>query len=239
LNPARRGAIMLAMDKTAALKRTALFGELSDTDLRALADRASERRLARGEMLFFEGDEARGLYVVVEGAVRAFRESLEGREQVIHVESAGATIAEVPVFDDGKYPSTVAGEEDSVLLFIDKRDVRRLCLEHPQIALAALKLLATRVRRTAALVEQLSLFEVDQRLARLLLAEARTRGVRSGASVTVELLLTNQQIAARIGSVREVVSRALNRLQQNSLISVDGRRITIADEAVLQSYAGD
>lgn len=230
---------MRVMDKVAALKRTALFGELSDTDLRALADRASERRLARGEMLFFEGDEARGLYVIVEGAVRAFRESLEGREQVIHVETAGATIAEVPVFDDGKYPSTVAGEEDSVLLFIDKRDVRRLCLEHPQIALAALKLLATRVRRTAALVEQLSLFEVDQRLARLLLAEARARGARQGASLTVELLLTNQQIAARIGSVREVVSRALNRLQQNGLISVDGRRITIADEAVLQSYAGD
>jgi CRP-like cAMP-binding protein len=230
---------MTAMDKIAALKRTAMFGELSDTDLRALADRASERRLARGEILFFEGDESGGLYVVVEGSVRAFRESIEGREQVIHVETAGATIAEVPVFDDGSYPSTVAGEEDSLLLFINKRDVRRLCLERPQIALAALKVLATRVRRTAALVEQLSLFEVDQRLARLLLAEARARGKREGAGVVVELILTNQQIATRIGSVREVVSRALNRLQQNGLISVEGRRITIPDEAVLQSYAGD
>ncbi|MFL6216937.1 MAG: Crp/Fnr family transcriptional regulator [Blastocatellia bacterium] len=227
------------MDKIAALKRTAMFGELNDMDLRALADRASERRLARGEILFVEGDEGGGLYVIVEGSVRAFRESLEGREQVIHVETAGATIAEVPVFDDGPYPSTVAGEEDSLLLFINKRDVRRLCLEHPQIALAALKVLATRVRRTAALVEQLSLFEVDQRLARLLLAEARARGKREGATVTVELILTNQQIVARIGSVREVVSRALNRLQQNGLIAVDGRRITIADEAVLQAYAGD
>jgi len=216
-----------------------MFGELSEADLRALADRASERRLARGEILFVEGDESGGLYVIVEGSVRAFRESLEGREQVIHVETAGATIAEVPVFDDGFYPSTVAGEEDSLLLFINKRDVRRLCLDHPQIALAALKVLATRVRRTAALVEQLSLFEVDQRLARLLLSEARSRGKREGANVTVELILTNQQIAARIGSVREVVSRALNRLQQNGLISVEGRRVTIPDEAVLQSYAGD
>jgi len=230
---------MTGMDKIAALKRTAMFGALSDTDLRALAERASERRLARGEILFFEGDEGGGLYVIAEGSVRAFRESLEGREQVIHVETAGATIAEVPVFDDGLYPSTVAGEEDSLLLFINKRDVRRLCLDHPQIALAALNVLATRVRRTAALVEQLSLFEVDQRLARLLLAEARARGKREGARVTVELILTNQQIAARIGSVREVVSRALNRLQQNGLIAVEGRRITIPDEAVLQSYAGN
>src|SRR5918912_2401156 len=142
---------MTAMDKIAALKRTAMFGELSEVDLRALAERASERRLARGEILFVEGDESGGLYVIVEGSVRAFRESLEGREQVMHVETAGATIAEVPVFDDGLYPSTVAGEEDSLLLFINKRDVRRLCLDHPQIALAALKVLATRGCRTAAL----------------------------------------------------------------------------------------
>src|SRR5215813_5505841 len=197
----------MAIDKVAALRRTPMFSALEDADLRILAERAVEIKLGRGELLFIEGDEARGFYVIVEGAVRAYRESLEGREQVIHVETAGATIAEVPMFDDGTYPSTVAGEEDSVLLFIDKRDVRRLCLEHPQISLAALKLLATRVRRAAALVEQLSLFEVDQRLARLILSEARMRGRRDGSSVTVELILTNQQIAARIGSVREVVSR--------------------------------
>src|SRR5262249_62276991 len=111
--------------------------------------------LGRGEILFMEGEEARGLYCIVEGSVRAFRESMEGREQVIHVETAGATIAEVPVFDEGTYPSTVAGEEDSVLLFIDKRDVRRLCLEHPQIALAAITLLALRLRKSAALAKTL------------------------------------------------------------------------------------
>ena len=127
------------------------------------------------------GEEARGLYVIAEGAVRAFRESIDGREQVIHVERAGATIAEVPMFDDGAYPSTVAAEEDSVILFIDKRDVRNLCLSHPNIALAALKLLAARLRRCAELVEALSLHEVDQRLARLLLDEgAFARGRRRG-----------------------------------------------------------
>jgi CRP-like cAMP-binding protein len=229
----------MAVDRVEALRRTALFGELNEGGLRALAERAVEHRLKKDEVLFVEGDEARGLYVVVEGAVRAYRETIEGREQVIHVESAGATIGEVPVFDDGNYPSTVSGEEESVLLFIDKRDVRRLCIDHPEIALAALNLLARRVRRTAALVEQLSLHEVDQRLARFLLAEARTRGVRSGSRSSVDLILTNQQIAARIGTVREVVSRALNRLQQNGLITVDGRRILIPNEEVLSSYAGE
>ena len=112
---------MLTADRISALKRTALFSELSEDELRALGERAVEQRLGRDEILFTAGEEARGLYVIVEGAVRAFRESLDGREQVIHVERAGTTIAEVPMFDDGTYPSTAAAEEDSVILFIDKR----------------------------------------------------------------------------------------------------------------------
>src|SRR5215471_17953811 len=143
----------MAIDKVSALKRTLLFAKLDDTELRMLAARAVEQKLGHGSILFTAGEEARGLYVIVEGALRAFRESVEGREQVIHVERAGATIAEVPMFDDGAYPSTVAAEEDSIILFIDKRDFRSLCLSHPAIALAALKLLASRLRRCAALVE--------------------------------------------------------------------------------------
>ena len=226
-------------DKIEALRRTQMFGELEEPELTALAERAIERNLARGEVLFVAGDEARGLYVVVDGALRAFRESVEGREQVIHVERAGATIAELPVFDEGPYPSTVAAEEDSVVLFIERSDVRRLCLDHPRIALAALKLMAGRLRKCAELVEALSLHEVDQRLAHLLLAEGLRHGDREGSQLAVDLILTNQQIAARIGTVREVVSRALNRLQQNGLIRVEGRRVLILDDEVLKSYAGE
>jgi CRP/FNR family transcriptional regulator len=229
----------MAIDKISALARTALFEGLDQKELRALADRAVEQRLTSGEILFVAGDEARGLYVIAEGAVRAYRESLDGREQVIHVERAGATIAEVPVFDDGEYPSTVAADEDSVILFIDKRDVRNLCLTHPTIALAALKILAVRLRRCATLVEALSLHEVDQRLARLLLSEARLRGKRTEEGIVVELVMTNQQIAARIGTVREVVSRALSRLQQNELVAINGRLVTIVDEKALRAFAGE
>jgi CRP/FNR family transcriptional regulator len=229
----------MSIDKISALAKTALFAGLEEKDLRAVADRAVEQRLASGEILFVAGDEARGLYVIAEGAVRAYRESLDGREQVIHVERAGATIAEVPMFDDGDYPSTVAADEDSIILFVDKRDFRNLCMSRPIIALAALKILATRLRRCAALVEDLSLHEVDERLARLLLSEARSRGRRTEEGIALDLILSNQQIAARIGTVREVVSRALSRLQQNELIAVSGRRVTITDEEALKAFVGD
>lgn len=230
---------MEALDKGAALRRTELFHELDEEALSVVAERAVIRRLERNEVLFVEGDEAEGLYVIVKGAVRAFRVGADGREQVIHIERAPATIAELPVFDDGLYPSTVAAEEDATLLFIAKRDVRQLSLSHPQIALSALKVLAGRLRRCAELVEALSLREVGQRLAFFLLMEARARGQRtSSGGYTVELRQTNQQVAARIGTVREVVSRALARLQHDNLIELKNRRLTIPDEEALAAYAG-
>jgi CRP-like cAMP-binding protein len=229
----------MATDKIAALRGTLLFGSLADEELRALAARTVERRLAREEVLFIAGEEASGLYVVVSGAVRAFRAGSDGREQVIHTEGAGATLAELPVFDDGTYPATAVADEESVLLFLAKGDVRAVCLEHPKITLAALKMLAGRLRRHAELVEALSLREVGQRLANLLLTEAKTHGEKLERGVAFDLLMTNGQIAARVGSVREVVSRALTRLQQDELIVIENRRVTIPDEKLLAAYAGE
>ena len=229
----------MTVDRIAALKRTSLFGSLDDDALKLLGERALERHFKKDEVIFVAGEEATGMYVIVDGAVRAFRMSADGREQVIHVERAGATIAEVPLFDDGTYPSNVAAEESTTVLFLDKRDVQRLFLQHPQIALVALKVMASRLRRCAELVEALSLKEVGQRLARFLLAEARRSGTRTDRGISLQLTQTNQQIAARIGSVREVVSRAFTRLQHDKLINVDGRNLLILDEEALESFAGE
>jgi CRP-like cAMP-binding protein len=223
-------------DKIAALRKTVLFSGLQESELKALSERAVDRRLPRGEILFIAGEEARGLYVIVEGSVRAFRIGPDGREQIIHVEQAPATFAEVPVFDDGKYPSNVAAEEDTVVLFLAKSDVRRLCIEHPTIALASLKVLAGRLRSCAELVETLSLREVGQRLARLLLGELnKAPAAKPGTPVSVSM--THIQMAARVGSVREVVSRALGRLQQDGLIKAENRKITILNAQALSDYA--
>src|SRR5215510_9395556 len=173
----------MAMDKIAALKSAALFQELDEETFRSVAMRAMPRSFRKGEVLFVAGEKARGLFVIVSGSVRAFRESPDGREQIIHVERAGATIAEVPVFDDGNYPSTVATEEDTETLFLEKRDVLKLCLQHPEIPLAALRVLAGRLRRCAELVETLSLKEVSQRVARFVLSEARSNGQQTGQGI--------------------------------------------------------
>lgn len=221
------------MDKISALRKTPLFGSLSPAQLGALAAACVERRLRPDEVLFQAGEASQGLYVIVKGSVRAFRGSAQGREQVIHVEKAGTTIAEVPLFDGQPYPSTVAAEEPSELLFISRADMDRLFLKHPAIARAALKVLAARLRKTAELVQALSLMEVDQRLALYLSQEFKDRGGKAWR------LPTNSAIASRLGSVREVVSRAFSKLMDKGFISIDQRRqAVLLDEKGLRDHAG-
>lgn len=224
-------------DKITIFKQTELFRDLDDAILDVLAKHSIVKRLRRNEILFLAGEPAKGLYVIAHGAVRAFRTSPDGREQIIHVERAVTTIAEVPVFDGGNYPSTTAAEELTTLYFLDKQQILNTAIEHPQLALAAVKLLASRLRRCAELVETLSLREVAQRLARLLLEEAQHHGIEMDQGTEIKLRLTHNQIAARIGTVREVVTRSLIRLQEQRLIVHDGKDILIPDVKAIAAYA--
>ncbi len=221
---------LTAAKKMAALALSHLFHGCPSSALESLARVAEFRQLDKGQILFLAGEPARGLFVIVSGSIRAFRVNAKGREQTIHVESAGATLAEVPVFDDGNYPATAVAEEPSKLLFLGKDDVQRFLIANPSVALNALRLMAGRLRRHAELVDSLALKDVGQRLAQLLLQEARAQGDR-------DLDFSNQQLAARVGSVREVVSRTLARLAQNGLIETRPRGITILDEPGLERFA--
>lgn len=225
------------LKKIEALGRTKLFGGSSRQELAWVAERAVEQHRKAGELLFFSGDAARGLFVVVSGRVRAFQHNAEGREQVMHIDTAGATLADVPVFDDGPYPASAIAEEDTQVLFIDKCDVRQLCLEHPSFALRALKIMAERVRKHAKLVEELSFREVGQRLASFLLSEAQKKSQNGDGCIEFQLALSNHEIATRIGTVRDVVSRALARLQRRGLVRVKAREVTILDLRALTQYA--
>lgn len=223
--------------RIAALQRTSLFRGLTTEGLADIAHRAIELHLKKGEMLFLSGEPARGLFVVVEGKIRAFQQNEDGREQVIHVDAAGSVLGDVPVFDDGPFPASAVSEAETDVLLIEKSDFRELCAKYPALALAALKLMATKVRRHASLIEALSLHEVGQRLALFLLAEAQSATTPApDVPKQFRLRLSNQEIASRIGSVRDVVSRALTRLKHEGLISLDNREVTILNLAALKRY---
>lgn len=229
---------MTAQEKLNALAGTDLFGAVHETALRELAETMRERRLVRGEVLFSGGDKATGMFVVVSGTLRAYRQTREGREQTIHVEGAGATLAEVPVFDGGPYPSTVQAEEDSIVLFVPQQSMRLFLTKNPEAALAALAVLARRLRRVSALAEQLALQDVAQRLAAMLAEEAVSQTGELKDGVSISLPSPHQSIASRLGSVREVITRQLHRLVDDGVIAVHGHRMTVLDAAALRTRAG-
>lgn len=225
------------MDKSQILKKTVLFGKLDARSLGDLAEKALTRKVKKGVLLFSAGQKAEGLFIVAKGAVRAFRVNADGREQVIHIERSGGAIAELPLYDGLPYPSSAAAEEDSELLFIPRDEFKKVLLAHPIVALEALKVLSHRLRKTAGLVEMLALREVDQRLAAFIGQEALLNGVKTpdGREVTLPPF---PQVAARLGSVREVVSRAMAKLAKEGLVRPLGKgRFLVTGPARLKARA--
>lgn len=216
------------------LARSVLFQNLPANALTEIAARGTEHKLHQGQILFSANEPADGMYVVLSGSVRAFRENMDGREQTIHVERDGGTLAEVPVFDGGPYPSTTMAEEDSELLFLAREDVRRFMLKYTEVALTALAMMAKKLRTVASLAEQLALKDVSQRLATLLLEEAKRKNPQLQDGVSFSLSLSHTQLASRLGSVREVVSRSLQKLVQQGVLAIRGHRIVILDLETLR-----
>ncbi len=190
-------------------------------------------------MLYSEREEAEGLFVVAEGELRSVREGVDGREQVLSTERPGAMLAEVSVFGGGRYFTTVIADTPSIVLCIHHNEIQQMCREHPELLWKVAGLLSQRVRHYAELVELLAFRNVDQRLALFLLSVIEDHAVRSSQGVEVELTLTRPEIANRIGSVREVVSRSLSHLHEHRLIELRGAKIVIVpDVQALREFAG-
>ena len=210
-----------------ALARAQLFSGLEEAELRYITERAVPRRYAAGELIFSEGDPCAGLYVVAEGSVRIFKVSAAGREQVLAIEGPGSSIAELPVFDGGSYPASASAATDATLVFVGKEGFQALCLHYPAVALKVLRVVGGRLRRLVGIIEELSFTTVRHRLAALLVNLAHSAGKRTPRGVEFLLPATNQEMAAMIGTVRELVSRNLSRLQAQGIIHVDGRTVVI------------
>jgi len=218
-----------------ALGKTSLFSGLSERELGFLLERVVSRKYAAGEIVFSEGEPCAGLYVVESGSIRIFKSSAGGREQVLSIEGPGGSVAELPVFDGGNYPASVVAIEDSVLLFVSKQDFQGLCLAHPDVALKVLRVVGARLRRLVGIIEELSFTTVRHRLSAYLLRLAQKEGKRVVGGTEVMLPANNQELAAQIGTVRELVSRNLSRLQAEGVLNIEGRSVVIRDLKVLES----
>lgn len=216
-----------------SLLRTQLFSGLTTGERESLGKRAVRKRYSDGERLFTQGDACAGLFVISKGEVRIFKSAPSGREQVLAMEGPGSSIAELPVFDGGDYPASANAVGETETVFISRPAFQAFCLEHPQVALKVLAVVGSRLRRLVGIVEELSFTTVRQRIIALLVRTAETSGKRTARGIQFSLPAGHQEIAFEIGTVRELVSRNLARLQAEGLIEMDGREVVVKDLSAL------
>ncbi|MCC6626766.1 MAG: Crp/Fnr family transcriptional regulator [Chloroflexi bacterium] len=209
------------------LRRVDYFRDLTEADLRRLLALAVELRLTPGQVLFLEGEACRGMYLVYQGRVRVYKASPEGREQVLTIAREGQSFAEVPVFDGGPNPASADAMEPSIAYLFPKDDLIALVRSSPEIALAVIRIFAQRLRHLTRLIEDLSFRQVTSRVAKLLLQSAREPGDGSQR-------LTQQEMAAMIGTAREVVARSLRTLEQQGAIQVQRGQVVIIQPELLE-----
>lgn len=219
----------------ALLRRVPYFAPLTEEVLAALVARAVERCYDRGQTIFLEGEACAGLYVVARGEVKIFKMSPQGREQILHRLKPGDTFNDVAVLDGGPNPASAAAISDASLCMIARADIRRLAQAYPALAWALIESVARRTRHLVEMVEDLALRSVKERLARLLLAEvARTP---AAGSLDRSRMMSQAEMAARLGTVREMIGRALRDLDNEGVISLDRHRIVIRDAGRLAAIA--
>lgn len=217
------------------LHQVPLFAGVSDGACRELAARTVRRTYQRGQTLFTAGSEARGMYVLTSGRVRVVRES-SGRRHVIHEEGPGGTLGEVPLFEGGGYPATAIAADATTCLFVGRDAIAAAMRVDPEVAWRFLGRLAARVRTLITRLDDLTARSVPQRLAGLLL-DRGGRGGGSGEAIT--LGRTQQEIAEELGTVREVVVRAMRALCATGAIESLGRgRYRVRSAERLQELAG-
>jgi CRP/FNR family transcriptional regulator len=180
-------------------------------------------------LLFSEGEPCNGLHIIARGRVRIFKTSVNGREQVLAVNVPGETVAELPVFDGGSFPASASAVEETEIAFISRRDFQAYCLEHPEVALKVLKVVGARLRRLVGIIEELSFTTIRQRLIAVLVKLAQSDGKKTERGIEIQLPGTHQELANQLGTVRELISRNLMRLQAEGLLDVDARQIVVKD----------
>jgi len=214
------------------LKRVPLFSGLNAMDMERISRLVIRHKYPKGKNIITEGQELEGFYIVISGQVKVYKLSAGGNEQILHIVSPGGTFAEAAAFTSGISPANAAAISDSECFFIFKDDLIKLIRNYPQISLNMMASLSQYLRHLVSMVEEISLRDVPARLAKYLLelmAESDTKDLK--------LLITKTELAKRLGTVSETLSRTLSRLKSKRIIKVDGSRITIINKEQLEQIA--
>jgi CRP/FNR family transcriptional regulator, dissimilatory nitrate respiration regulator len=226
------------MDNLQILKKSLLFSGLDDDNLEEVAAIATKRSFARGEALFTEGEPASGFYLLASGSIKLCKVSPDGKEKVLHFVNPYETFAEAAFFGDGKYPAEARALEKGESLFFPKESFMGLLERNPRFSLNLIVSLSLLLRRFARQIEELTFAEVPVRLAAYLVDLAGKKSTTFQGTTYIDLEMKKGELASRLGTVSETLSRALKKLKDDGLIEVEGSRVVVYDMPRLTKIAG-
>ena len=216
---------------TNALRSCQLFAGISAVELKGIVEITSIKRVAKGGYLFHEGDPSFGFYIIQTGSINLHRVNAGGKEQVIHVFRAGESFAEGTLATDQGYPADARAVEESQVLLVQKVGVLALLKRQPELALRMLGSMSAHLRILVAQLEDLTLKDVETRLANWLLKRCPDPG--SNQPVKIVLTMTKRMLAGELGTVSETFSRTLARFRDQRLIDVNGKVLIVVCPAKL------
>jgi CRP/FNR family transcriptional regulator len=210
-----------------------LFQGLSDSELENILQITEEKAYQKAESIFYEGDEGNGFYAVIEGLVKIYKVSMDGKEKILHIFGPGEPFGEIPVFIGKAFPANAQALKNSSILFFPRKDFITLIRDNPSLSLSMLAVLCRRLREFTVQIESLALKEVPARLASYLIYLTEEQGNRR----KVELGISKGQLASLLGTIPETLSRILAKMSRQGLIEVDGRHIRLMDESGLKNLS--
>jgi CRP-like cAMP-binding protein len=208
------------------------LADLPEHVLNDIANASSLQKIKEGQIIYLEGEQADTVYLLESGWVKATRMSPEGREQALLFLKPGEVFGDISVLTDTPYPGTVTALEEVVVWTIDKYSLLKLINRHPELAMAIIRRMGERVMYFIGLIEDLSLRSVEARIATTLLKHAQMKG--SNLVVQRRSWTTFDMMATRLGTVRDVLRRALRNLEDEGLLRVEKRTIVILDPEGLE-----
>lgn len=209
------------------LRQVPVFAGLSPEELQHIASLALLRRYRKNMYIFMEGEPGDAFYFVKKGAIKLFQVLEDGREKILHFVGEGEIFAEVLLFEGGPYPATAQTLEDTEVGIIRNADMEKLLSQHGEIAVKIIKVMSRRLRQAQLHIRDLALKGAYSRLASTLLQLARDYGTPREDGVTIDLNLSQQELASLIGTSRETVARILSDFKRLGAVGVERQRITI------------
>jgi CRP/FNR family transcriptional regulator len=226
------------METTQILKKSLLFSGLEDEHLAEVAAIVVKRPFAKGESLFSDGEVANGFYLLAEGSMKLCKVSPDGREKVLHFVHPAETFAEAAFFGDGKYPAEAKALEKGEALFFPREAFMGLLERNPRFSLNLIVSLSLLLRRFARQIEELSFADVPARLAAYLVELAAKKSTTFQGTTYIDLEMKKGELASRLGTVSETLSRTFRKMKEEGLIEVDGGRVVVFDMERLKGLAG-